>query len=146
MNISKNPNAKQLKARTRKACRRNRSGLLAVEFAMVAPIFFAVVFASIEFTRVHTIQAAVENACFEGARRGIVPGATSGACKSTAESILDVLVKNSTVTVEPASIDVSTDEVTVSATVALTAENGFGLTGLFKNSSLTKSITLQREK
>ena len=126
--------------------RNRRSGVMAAEFALVAPIFFALIFASIEFTRVHTIQAAVENACFEGARRGIVLGATSTACQTTTESILDILIGDYSVTVTPATIDVSTDEVTVSATVPLTAANGFGLTGLFQNSSLTKTITMKREK
>ncbi|MFK7768353.1 MAG: TadE/TadG family type IV pilus assembly protein [Mariniblastus sp.] len=118
---------------------------MAIEFAMVAPIFFSLIFACIEFTRVHTIQAAVENACFEGARRGIVPGAATHVCKATTESLLDVLIKDFTVTVTPSTIDVTTDEVTVTASVPLNAGNGFGLTGLFQESSLTKSITMKRE-
>jgi Flp pilus assembly protein TadG len=127
--------------------RKNRRGSVAVEFALVAPIFFIMLFASIEFARVHMIQSSVENACFEGARRGIIPGATSAICKSTAESLLDLAkVKNYTVTVTPATIDPTTDEIVVTAVVPLSAQNGFGMSGFFQDRSMSKSITLPREQ
>ena len=61
------------KIRKFKNSKRRSTGSVCVEFAFVAPIFFLLVIGSIEFARVHMIQSAVENACFEGARRGIVP-------------------------------------------------------------------------
>lgn len=120
-----------------------RKGSVAVEFAMIAPIFFVIVFASIEFARVHMIQSAVENACFEGARRGIVPGATADICKTRAETLLNLAkVSNHVVTVTPAVFDATTQEVTVSASIPLSAQNGFGLSGFFQDKTMNKSITL----
>jgi Flp pilus assembly protein TadG len=126
---------------------KNRAGSVTVEFAMVAPIFFVILFGSIEFARVHMIQSAVENACFEGARRGIVPGATSAICKSYTEALLDMAkVKNHTVTVTPASINAATQEITITTVVPLTAENGFGISGFFQDKAMSKSITLPIQK
>lgn len=123
--------------------RNRRRGSVALEFAIVAPIFFMLIFASVEFARVYMIQSAVENACFEAARRGIIPGGKSDVCKSHAESLLALAgVKNHTVTVEPSSIDASTESVTVTASVSLTAANGFGLSGMFQGKTMTKSVEL----
>ena len=122
-------------------------GSVAVEFALVAPIFFLILFASIEFARVHMIQSSVENACFEGARRGIIPGANSAICKSMTESLLDLAkVHDYTVTVTPANFDATTDEITVTAVVPLSAENGFGISGFLQGKAMSKTITLPREK
>lgn len=124
-----------------------RAGSVTVEFALVSPIFFVILFASVEFARVHMIQSAVENACFEGARRGIVPGGTAAHCKSRTEALLNLAkVKNHTVTVDPATIDVTTSKVTITAVVPLSAENGFGMSGFFQDKAMSKSITLPIEK
>jgi Flp pilus assembly protein TadG len=126
---------------------KNRRGGMCVEFALVAPIFFAMLFASVEFARVHMIQSTVENACFEGARRGIIPGGTSTACQSTTEDLLDMMgISNYTVTITPATIDAATLDITVAVSVPLSAANGFGMTGFMQGRSMTKEITLSREK
>jgi len=127
--------------------RRKRAGSVTVEFALVAPIFFFIVFGSIEFARVHMIQSAVENACFEGARRGIVPGGTSAISKSHAEALLDLAkIKNHVVTVTPATINAATEEITITAVVPLSAENGFGISGFFQGKAMSKSMTLPIQK
>ena len=134
---------KQNASRSRNA---SRSGAVALEFALVAPIFFMLIFGSVEFARVHMIQSAVENACFEGARKGIIPGGTSAICKSTTEQLVDLMGINTySVTVTLQVIDVTTEEITVEASVPMTATNGFGMTGLFQDHSMVKSITLSRE-
>ena len=120
---------------------------MVVEFALVAPIFFAMIFASVEFARVNMIQSSVENACFEGARRGIIPGGTSAACKTTTEELLDMMaISNYTVTVTPATITAATIDVTVDVSVPLNAANGFGMTGFMQGRSMQKQITLTRER
>lgn len=130
------------KIRRFKNGKRNKAAVC-IEFAFVAPIFFLIVIASIEFARVHMIQCAVENACFEGARRGIVPGATASACETTASNLLTLAgVDDFAVTVEPATLDASTKSIEVTATVPINAENGFGVSGFFKGRSLTKKISL----
>jgi len=89
------------------------------------------------------IQSAVENACFEGARRGIVPGATNAACVARTEQFLELAgVNEYVVTVEPAVIDTITNEIVVTTEVKLSASNGFGISGFFKNKGMTKSVSL----
>jgi Flp pilus assembly protein TadG len=57
--------------------RRNiRRGASVVEFAIVAPIFFMVVLGIIEFGRMAMVQQVITNAAREGARVGILDGAT----------------------------------------------------------------------
>ena len=125
---------------------RNRFGGVAVEFAMVAPIFFLVLFGGIEFASIHVTQCAMENAAFEGVRQGIIPGATAEDCRRNAENILDATrIRAYDVVVEPSVIDALTEEVTVTVTVPMTPENKFGLSAFLRGGNLVKTITLPRE-
>ena len=131
------------KIRKFKNSKRRSTGSVCVEFAFVAPIFFLLVIGSIEFARIHMIQSAVENACFEGARRGIVPCATNELCKQRTEQFLQsARVTDFDVVVEPEVIDSLTEEITVTTTVTLNAKNGFGISGFFKDRSMTKQVSL----
>ena len=126
-----------------KSNRRARHGSLTVELALTAPIFFLVIFASMEFARVHTVKNSIENAAFEGARRGIVPGATATQCRNVAVDLVNTVgLKEATITVDPVAITPSTQAVTVTIDVPLNAENGFGISGFLKNRTLTQSVTL----
>ncbi|MEL7500158.1 MAG: TadE/TadG family type IV pilus assembly protein [Planctomycetota bacterium] len=126
----------------RRSKRHRRKGAVTVEFALIAPIFFTLIFGSVEFARVHMIQTAVENACFEAARRGTVPGADESHCLTRANELMDVIGVQGNVTVEPSTINAATPQVTVTIQVPLTAENGFGFTSLFSTQAMTKSVTL----
>ncbi len=55
---------------------RSRRGASAVEFAIVAPIFFMVVLGIIEFGRMAMVQQMITSAAREGARVGVLDGAT----------------------------------------------------------------------
>ena len=70
----------------RSSLRRTRTAAVVVEFAICAPILFLFFFASLEFSRVNMIRQSVENAVYEGARRGIVPGATAANCRASAQA------------------------------------------------------------
>jgi hypothetical protein len=59
-----------------RSCRRNRRGAAAVEFAVVAPVFFLLVFGMIEFGRMVMVQQVITNASREGARVGVLDGST----------------------------------------------------------------------
>jgi Flp pilus assembly protein TadG len=118
-----------------------------VEFAFTAPIFFLFIFGCVEFARVHMIQAAIENAAFEGARRGIIPGATSANCEASTSTLLNYAgLQDATITVSPTVIDVTTEEVSVTVDVPMTVENGIGLTGYLTGKTLSRTITLPREQ
>jgi hypothetical protein len=58
-------------------CRRKRRGAAAVEFALVAPIFFLTVLGMIEVGRAVMVQQVLVNASREGARRAVLDGATA---------------------------------------------------------------------
>ncbi len=124
----------------------NRRGTAAVEFAMVAPIFFLLIFGSIEFASVHITQCAMENAAFEGARKGIVPGATAAGCKSVAEELMrGARINEFTVNVTPATITPTTDSIKVRISVPMTANNKFGLSSFLNGQTLVKAIELPRQ-
>ncbi len=63
-------------------CRRNRQGAAAVEFALVAPLFFLMVFGMIEFGRAIMVQQVLTNASREGARVAVLDGSTATGVKS----------------------------------------------------------------
>lgn len=133
-----------VKRKANSTCRRR--GKAAVEFALTAPIFFLFLFAGIEFSRMHTIRCSVENAAFEGARKGIVSGATAEDCESIASDLLVAAnVHHHTITIEPADLDPSADFVSVTVDIPLNNENGFRMGGFLKNKSFRKTITLPRE-
>jgi hypothetical protein len=55
---------------------RKRRGAAAVEFALVAPLFFLLVFGMLEFGRMVMVQQILTNASREGARKAVLDGAT----------------------------------------------------------------------
>jgi len=57
--------------------RKKRRGAAVVEFAVVAPVFFLLVFGMIEFGRMVMVQQVITNASREGARRAVLDGATT---------------------------------------------------------------------
>lgn len=56
--------------------RSNRRGAAAVEFAIVAPLFFLLILCIIEFGRLMMVEEILVNAARTGARTAIVPGQT----------------------------------------------------------------------
>ena len=87
----------------------------------------------------------MENAAFEGARRGIVPGAQASTCRLAAEALMDGAgINEFTVTVTPDTITPTTEMVKVSVAVPMTAENKFGLSGFLNDTTLVKAIELPR--
>ena len=130
----------------RRRNRVHRRGAMLVEFALVAPILFLLFFAMIEFGRFNFIRHGIDTAAYEGARSGIVPGATVNDVTASVNSILDAaFVSKSTVTVVPTVITSQTTEVTVKVEVAL-AENGWVIPRFFKQTTLTRTCTLAREQ
>lgn len=87
----------------------------------------------------------VENAVFEGARRGIVPGATAGECRAEATRILStVAIRNATIDIIPATINRNTNEVTVRIEVPYQG-NTFVPLNLFRGARVQRQLTMVRE-
>ena len=83
--------------------RLKRHGAAVVEFAIVAPIFFLLVFGMIEYGRMVMVQQVITNASREGARRAVLEGATTSEVVSAVNQMLD-----------SAAVDSKSVEVTVS--------------------------------
>jgi Flp pilus assembly protein TadG len=125
---------------------RQRRGATTVEFAMTAPILFGLVLGAIEFSRANMLVHTASIAATEAARRSIVPGATTNDVRLRAlDELAAVGIVDATVSVNPAEILASTDQVTVNLTVPVTMRNGFGLARIFLGRQMTESVTLQRE-
>jgi Flp pilus assembly protein TadG len=132
--------------RRKRSTARRRSGAVVVEFAVCVPILFLFFFAALEFSRVNMIRQTIENATYEGSRRGIVPGATSADCRNSAELVLNTVSTNdATITVTPSVITPETPQVTVEITVPIES-NSWIAPFFFKNKSLNNSMTMQRER
>jgi hypothetical protein len=56
------------RSRKRSSHKRNRLGATTIEFALVAPFLFFLVFASVEFSRMMMVRQALTNAAREGCR------------------------------------------------------------------------------
>jgi Flp pilus assembly protein TadG len=117
-----------------------------VEFAFCVPILFLFFFASLEFARVNMIRQTIENATYEGCRRGIVAGATADDCRTAAQNVLDTVSTNDAeITVTPAVITPDTTQVTVAITVPVNS-NSWVVPLFFDGKSISNSLTLRRER
>ncbi len=83
-------------------CRKRRRGAAAVEFAIVAPVFFLLVFGMIEFGRMVMVQQVITNASREGARVAVLDGATTAQVTTAVTNYLHGgSINGATVTVSP---------------------------------------------
>lgn len=97
---------------------RIRRGVTTVEFAMTAPLLFLMLHASLELGHVNMVYNTVEAACYEGARVGIVPGATASECTAAAQRVLDISsIRGATIAVTPNNLSTLSDTVQVRITV-----------------------------
>ncbi len=124
---------------------RERRGATLVEFAIVSPIAFFVIFGGIELSRISMIRNNAEIAVYEGARCGILPGASASKVRAVVDKYLNVIgIKKATVTVTPSTITGQTPQVTVSVSIPL-AESTWVTGKLTKGRTITKTCTLNRE-
>jgi Flp pilus assembly protein TadG len=121
-----------------------RRGATAVEVALVFPIFMLVLLLSIEAARLNTLRNTLENAVYEGARRGIVPGAAVADVQAVASSVMSsVGAKNISITTTPSTITDATSTVTVTIDVPLASNSWIGRT---TSQHMIRSCTLSRER
>ncbi|MBX7166114.1 MAG: pilus assembly protein [Pirellulales bacterium] len=85
-----------------RSCRRNRKGAALVEFAIVAPILFLLVFGMIEYGRMVMVQQVLTNASREGARLGVLDGTTTADVEDAVDTyLLSANISGATVSVTP---------------------------------------------
>jgi len=126
--------------------RQIRQGAVVVEFAIIAPLFFLVVFAMFEFSRVNVIRHTVDSAAYEAARIAIVPGATATEAAAEANRILDaVSARGASVTVTPPQIGRRTTQVTVDVSVPMD-QNAIIIPRFTGGATMQSSATLRTER
>jgi Flp pilus assembly protein TadG len=126
--------------------RQKRSGAVVTEFALCLPILLLFFFASLEFARVNMIRQSVENAVYEGTRRGIVPGATADNCRDAAQVVLNsIAAVDAVVDVDPSTITDDTEDITVSIDVPINS-NSWVAPFFFNGKTVSSSMTLRRER
>lgn len=125
---------------------KHRRGTVLTEYALTFPIVMLFFFASFEFCRFSMLSHTVDNAVYEAARRGIIPGATTAQLDAEARQILGTLgVRDATIDVAPAAIDESTPAVTVTVSVPFDA-NSFAPTRFLRGSTVRRTLTMRREQ
>lgn len=125
----------------------SRRGVVTVEMAIATPILFLLLFASMEFCLANVQRHTADNAAYEAARRGIVPGASVVDVTETAEDIMSTVGANDVnVVVTPGVLTSDTDVITVSVEVPF-ARNGWISPFIFSESdSVTARCQLNREE
>ena len=104
--------------------RKKRHGASVVEFAIVAPVFFLLVFGMIEYGRLVMVQQVLTNATREGARQAVLDGATTADVKQVvvdylhSSSISSADANDVTVNPDPPSDADSGEAVTVSVSIS----------------------------
>jgi Flp pilus assembly protein TadG len=79
-----------------------RRGASVVEFTLIAPFFFTIVFGLIEFSRMVMCYQVMTSAAREAARQGTLPGSTSSDVTGLANEVLSAgAVSGATVSVSP---------------------------------------------
>jgi Flp pilus assembly protein TadG len=129
-----------------------RRAAAAVEFAVVAPVLFAVVFGSIEFGRAMMVGHLVNNAARAGCREGALPNkSTADVQAAVTNSLQGAGVQGGSVTVlvngveQDASLAATGDRVEVKVTVA--ADQNSWLPGLsfLRGQFLSGTTVMRRE-
>jgi len=136
------------------AGRWRRSGAAAVEFAVVAPVFFAMVLGIFEFARACMVMDLLTEAARRACRQGVIEGTSSAKIKQAATDLLTssgingegvgVSVNDAPVdTVEAQSMPAYT-EITVVVSIPVSSFTWLP-NGGFLSGSLTGQFTMRRE-
>ncbi len=126
--------------------REDRRGAVLVEFAIIAPVFFLIIMALFEFSWLNVVRHTADNAAYEASRAAMVPGATAAEAITEANRILSVIgVRGATVTVNPAVLDDSAAQVTVSVSIPI-SQNSLIIPTFTGGMNLQSQSTLRTER
>jgi Flp pilus assembly protein TadG len=128
--------------------RRKRRAAAAVEFAIVAPVFFLLVFGLIEYGRMVMVQQIITNASREGARTAVLDGATTAGVTAAVNNYLTSgSISGATVTVNPNPPTTAQygDPVTVTVSVPFSQVSWLPSPMYLGGKTLTSSTVMRRE-
>ena len=125
----------------------NRCGAAAVEFAIVAPVFFLLVIGMIEVGRAMMVQQVLINASRVGARQAVTAGATSSAVQSAVQDYATSVAVPSVsvnVTPDPAAAK-SGDTMTVTTSVNYNNVSWLASPWFLSGKTLTSTSKMRKE-
>lgn len=124
---------------------KSRRGAVLVEMACTVGLAFFFFFAALEFCRVSMIRHTVEHALYEGARAGIVPGATVSEVQSRARNVLrSVGLSSTNVEVTPSVLTQDTRDISVRIRLPLD-QSLYAPAFFFRGRTLDRTLSMQRE-
>ena len=124
----------------------NRRGAVAVEFALTAPLLFLMLLGAAELGHANMVYNVAEAAAYEGAREGIVPGATAEECKVAAQRVLDISrIRGADITIEPRKLKTESTNVQVSISIPY-VDNTVVAPVFTKKLVIRRSCVLTRER
>ena len=122
-----------------------RRGATTVELAMVLPVLFLVVVGAFEFSRLNMLKHLATVAAYEGAREGIIIGATAADVETQVNGVLAAGgIIDASVTTTPATITAATTEVQVQ--VSIPVDGNFWVLPAYASGSVTGSCRLSTER
>jgi len=126
--------------------RRNR-GAAAVEFAVVAPLFFFLIFGMIEYGRMVMVQQMLTNASREGARRAVLDGTTTADVETTVNNYLaSGGISGPTTTVDPNPPNTAAFGAPVTVTIQISYDEVSWLPPMFlQGAPMSASSVMRRE-
>jgi Flp pilus assembly protein TadG len=118
-----------------------------VEFAVVAPVLFLLLFGFIEFGRAVMVQQVLVNGAREGARRAVIPGATRAEVMATVDDYMSACgLSGYTTTISPDPASASPSQA-VTVTVRIPYERVSWLPAHWlTNSTLAGSAVMRKEE
>ncbi len=122
-----------------------RRGTAVVELAVVSPLMFAMLFGIIEFGWLFTVQHTMVNASREGARLGVLRGATVEEIVVQTQSFLEPMGLEDTVTINVTEATVDDPFVTVQLTVPREDVSLVGDFFGFEGGTLEGTTTMRQE-
>jgi Flp pilus assembly protein TadG len=132
----------------RRSAQQKRNGAAAVEFALIAPLFFLLIFGMIEYGRMVMVQQILTNAAREGARVGVLDGSTQTKVSTAVNTYLTAAgIKNATTTVspDPPSSAAATSPVSVTVSVPFTEVSWLPSPLYLGSKTLSFSAVMRRE-
>ena len=130
------------------SCRKDRRGAAAVEFAVVAPVFFLLIFGMIEYGRMVMVQQILTNASREGARVGVLDGSTTTDVNNAVNTYLtSAHITGATITPSPnpPSSAAYSAPVTITVSVPFSQVSWLPSPMFLGGTTLTSSSVMRRE-
>ncbi|MEN1678873.1 MAG: TadE/TadG family type IV pilus assembly protein [Planctomycetota bacterium] len=129
-------------------CRHGRAGTAVVEFAIVAPVFVLILLGLIEFGRMAMVQQVITNSAREGARIGVLDGATVASVSAKVDNYLAAAgINGASVTVSPNPPDSAKygESVTVNVSVPFGSVSWLPTPKFIGNQMLSAESIMRRE-